>query len=69
MSQLAMFSPDMQVRVNSGDNLGKKRGWNCERWGGGVKNVVKEEEEEGGGRKRERGRQEQKEDREGRRKR
>lgn len=55
-----MFSPDMQVRVYSSDNLGNKRGWSCERWGG-VKNVVKEEEkeEEGGGRKREKGRQEQ----------
>jgi len=47
MSQLAMSSPDMQVRVNSSNNLGKKRGWSCEARGG-VKNVVEEEEEEGG---------------------
>jgi len=59
MSQLAMSSPDMQVRVNSSNNLGKKRGWSCERGGkkcGGGGGGG------GEGRKRERERQEQKED-------
>lgn len=49
MSQVAMFSPDMQVRVNSSDNLGNKKRLELrEVVGGGVKNVVKEEEEEEG---------------------